>query len=267
MRFRLLLPILSVCFLSLLLVLSIFSIPLVFSDTQPSHTPRIRGAKNDTSLNWGAYAVTASPGTVTDSKGSWKVPAVTCSTGEYSYSSFWVGIDGYSSNTVEQTGTDSDCRSGTPRYYAWFEFYPQPAFIINTITVHPGDVISAEVKYIAGKFAVTITDVTTRQTFSTTKAVGSAARSSAECIAEAPSSGGGILPLANFGTAYYGQVNTGVLSTCYATINGVTGSFGSFGSNVQQITMVAYDGSVKAQPSALSTDGTSFSVTWKSKGP
>ena len=73
------------------------------------------------STNWSGYAVTG--GTFTDVKGSWVVPTVT-SSGTNSYSSTWVGIDGFSSSTVEQTGTDSDFVNGHAQYYAWYEMYP-----------------------------------------------------------------------------------------------------------------------------------------------
>ena len=221
------------------------------------------------STNWSGYAVTGSAGSVTDAKGSWKVPTIvgTCpSTNEYS--SFWVGIDGFNSGTVEQTGTDSDCQNGVPTYYAWYEFYPHPSFLINGITVHPGDTMSAEASFGGTRFSVTITDVTTGQSFSKSARVASAQRSSAEWIAEAPSSSGGILPLADFGTVILGLDNTGQANTNYATISGTTGAIGSFGANVQVITMVSQsNGATKASPSALSSDGTSFSVTWKSAGP
>jgi len=221
------------------------------------------------STNWSGYAVTGSSGSVTDAKGSWKVPTIvgTCpSTNQYS--SFWVGIDGFNSGTVEQTGTDSDCQNGVPTYYAWYEFYPHPSFLINGITVHPGDTMSAEASFGGTRFSVTITDVTTGQSFSKSARVASAQRSSAEWIAEAPSSSGGILPLADFGTVILGLDNTGQANTNYATISGTTGAIGSFGANVQVITMVSQsNGATKASPSALSSDGTSFSVTWKSAGP
>jgi hypothetical protein len=116
-------------------------------------------------------------------------------------------------------------------------------------------------------FTVTITDTSTGATYTTTGTVRNAARSSAEWIAEAPSSSRGVLPLANFGTANYGYDNTGVSGTCYATIGGSTEPIGSFGSAVQTITMVSNSGATKALPSALSSDGTSFSVTWESAGP
>src|SRR2546427_1141892 len=224
--------------------------------------PRIRTLTNGavTSTNWSGYAVTGPAGSVTDAKGSWIVPSVICSSAA-SYSSFWVGIDGFGSNTVEQTGTDSDCQNGIPTYYAWYEFYPGPAFLITGITVRPGDRISAEAIYSSGLVTVTITDTTTAQSFTTSGGAG-ALRSSAEWIAEAPSSAGGVLPLANFGTAYLGQDNTGLSPTNYATVNGVTGPISSFGPSVQEITMVSSSGTTQAQPSPLSTDGTSFSVTW-----
>ena len=225
-------------------------------------------AGSSSSLNWAGYAVTASAGAVSDVRGSWVVPAIqgTCpSTNQYS--SFWVGIDGFNSNTVEQTGTDSDCRSGAPAYYAWYEFYPHPSKLISGVSVHPGDVVSAEVLYSGGRFTVSIQDLTTGASFSASAKVRGAQRSSAEWIAEAPSSSGGILPLADFGTVSFGADTTGVASTCTATIGGVTGAIGSFGSSVQSISMVTSSAALKAQPSALSTDGTSFSVTWMSAGP
>src|SRR5438132_6044495 len=212
------------------------------------------------STNWSGFAVTGSAGSVSDAKGSWVVPTIqgNCpSTNQYS--SFWVGIDGYSSGTVEQTGTDSDCQNGVPTYYAWYEFFPHPSFLINGLTVRPGDHMTAEASFNGRSFTVTITDTSTGVSFSTSARVRSAQRSSAEWIAEAPSSSGGILPLADFGTVSY--------SSCTATVNGTPGTIGSFGSSVQVITMVSNSGAVKAQPSSLSSSGDSFSVTWKSSGP
>lgn len=246
--------------MALLLMLSLFTLAFPLRQPELFVSPRIRAGATS-SLNWSGYAVTGPAGSVTDAKSSWVVPAIvgTCpSTNQYS--SFWVGIDGYSSSTVEQTGTDSDCQNGTPTYYAWFEFYPKPAFLINTLTISPGDKISAEVTYQGGVFTVSITDVTTGQSFSTSARINSAQRSSAEWIAEAPSSSGGILPLANFGAVNFGFDYTVITSTCFATLGGTTGSIASFGSSVQQITMVDSSGTIIAQPSSLSTDGTSFSV-------
>jgi hypothetical protein len=76
-----------------------------------------------------------------------------------------------------------------------------------------------------------------------------------------------VLPLADFGSVHFGTDVTGVKGTDSATIGGSAGPIGSFGSAVQTITMVTGSGAAKAQPSALSSDGTSFSITWVRAGP
>lgn len=228
------------------------------------HAPiRIAKVHNSSveSYNWSGYAVSTANDAVTDVKGSWVVPALVSCTST-TYSSFWVGIDGYSSSTVEQTGTDSDCSSGVPAYYAWYEIYPHPSFLINTITVSPGDVMSADVTFDGrGKFTISITDETNGQTFSISSREFRGKRSSAECIGEAPSVGGAIATLSDFGMVWFGQDNTGVQGTCGATISGTTGSFGSFASELNSISMISETtGALVAVPSDISTDGSSFSI-------
>jgi Peptidase A4 family len=231
------------------------------------HPPRIRVGP-DTSTNWSGYVVTGPAGSVSDVTGSWVVPAVTCATSKTAASSFWIGIDGDASPTVEQIGTDSDCQHGVPTYFAWFEFFPFAARRVGTVPVAPGDVITAAVTYEASShtFTLALTNVTQQAAFTVSRPF-PARRASAEWIAEAPSSGGGVLPLADFGTVEYGVDFTGVSATNTATINGITAPIGSFGTAVQAITMVSQSKAIKAQPSGLSPDGTSFSVTWVSAGP
>jgi hypothetical protein len=246
----------------LLMLLAALS-PALAAAPQISLAPRMHHVNGSYySTNWSGYAVTGSTGSVTSVSGSWVVPTVTGGRRTTAYSSFWVGIDGFSSSTVEQIGTDSDMQRGRAVYYAWYEFYPNPMYQIS-MTIHPGDVITASVTYSSGVFKVTITDKNSGATFSTSATVTSAAESSAEWIAEAPSSYFGVLPLANFGTVKLGQDYTAISGTCYATVSGTSGSIGSFGSSVQQITMVTSGGTVKALPSSLSSDGTSFTVTWQ----
>jgi hypothetical protein len=137
-----------------------------------------------------------------------------------------VGIDGYSPNTVEQIGTDSDCQNGQPVYYAWFEFYPHPSITIDSVPLSPGDVVSAEVQETGkGTFTVTITNVSKGKSFTGSAKVPSAAQASAEWIAEALYSGG-VLPLADFSSVYFGSDYTGQSNTCFATISGKTGPIG-----------------------------------------
>jgi len=212
------------------------------------------------SANWGGYAVTGVKGSVQDVKGSWTVPTVDCSGGGTQYSSSWVGIDGFNSNTVEQIGVDADCQNGSPAYFAWFEFYPHPFVTINHFTVQPGDVITAEVHYdtTARQFTVSIHNGT--ESFSASTKLNGAERASAEWITEAPFSAGGVLPLANFGTVSY--------SNDTAAINGTPVPIGAFSvNNVYEITMVDRSGNAKAVPSGLAGDKSSFSVQWVSAGP
>jgi hypothetical protein len=199
-----------------------------------------------TSSNWSGYATTGTR--YTDVKGSWTQPAATCQSGETSYSAFWVGLDGDTTNTVEQTGTEANCANGTPQYFAWYEMYPK--FPVNLgRPVAPGDSMSAEVSANGkGGFILTISDATRHWTFSTSQRLHRAQLGSAEWIAEAPSGAGGVLPLADFGKAYF--------ASC--TANGV--ALGA-NPNVDAITMAA-NGVTKAVPSGLS-GGTAFSVTWE----
>jgi hypothetical protein len=211
------------------------------------------------SYNWAGYAVTSATGTVTDVKGSWIVPTVKTKAANQ-YSANWIGIDGYNSNTVEQIGTDSDTDSkGRPIYYAWYELYPKPCYYLP-ITIQPGDLITAEVSYSNGKITLLLTDVTTKKSVSLTQDGKGYSRSCAEWIVEAPWYNG-ILPLTNFGTTSLGKSYTSASNTCFATINGKTGSVNSF-SAVNYITMVNSNGQIKAQPGVLSNDGTSFQTIW-----
>lgn len=201
---------------------------------------------NSTSSNWAGYAATGS--TFTSVTASWVQPTGSC-TSSTTYSSFWIGLDGDGSNSVEQTGSEVDCSGGSPQYYAWYEMYP--AYPVNfNGKVKPGDHFSASVtESSGGKFKLVLTDSTENWTQTINKTYSGAALASAEVIAEAPSSGSGVLPLTNFGTANFTS----------ATVNGEP--IGDY--NPDAITM-ASGSTTKATTSALS-GGSAFSVTWNHK--
>jgi len=199
---------------------------------------------NATSTNWSGYAANGS--TYTSVTTTFTQPKVTCSSGDQ-YSSFWVGLDGYSSSSVEQTGTEADCDGRTAEYSAWYEMYPaDPVTYSNT--VKPGDVITETVSEASNKYTMTIKDTTEGWTKTTSKTESGLARSSAEVIAEAPYSNG-VLPLANFGTVNFSG----------STVDGSTLS----SSDPAGINMATTAGKLEATTSALS--GGSFSITWDSK--
>jgi hypothetical protein len=231
----------------------------------PIHDKTEHGDGTSTSTNWSGYAVTGTG--FTSAEASWIVPAAVCSgVKKDQYAAFWVGIDGYDSNSVEQTGTDSDCVGTTPTYYAWYEFYPNPSFEITSVPVSPGNVMTASVTYNSSGFTVTIVNSTTGRTFTRTHAVPSAKRTSAEWIVEAPccAARDGILPLSDFGTSVFGLDYTKIAATNYATSSANSGPIGSFGAaNIEQITKTGTASSPQTSTcSTLSSDGTSFSCTW-----
>jgi hypothetical protein len=152
------------------------------------------------SSNWAGYVDTEH--TFSKATGSWVQPSVTCGNdsflglfSEASYSAYWVGLDGNTSSTVEQIGTDSDClSSGTPSYYAWYELYPSGAVDLSTSTnpVAPGDTLTATVNSSsATQFTLTLVDTSKTHagwTYTSGFSVANGAdRSSAEWVAEAPS--------------------------------------------------------------------------------
>jgi hypothetical protein len=165
------------------------------------------GAQNSvvTSSNWTGYVATGSTGAFTSVSSNWTEPVGHCNGAGGKYAAFWVGLDGYNSSTVEQTGSEVDCSGFFPRYYAWYEVYPNAAVNFPN-PVRPGDQFTGTVTYTApNTFTLALTDHTQHWTQTVSAAVPSAARSSAEVIAEAPccTAGGGILPLTDFGTVSF----------------------------------------------------------------
>lgn len=210
-----------------------------------------------TSANWSGYATTGK--VFTDVAGSWTQPAVSCPSRQTQAASFWVGLDGYNSSTVEQIGTDSDCSSGKPQYYAWYEVYPAASATLSSSSypVSPGDTLTASVAASNHAYTLTLSDRSARNnwSFSTTKRDSSATNSSAEWIVEAPSSCAAschVLPLSNFGSVHFSGSST--------TGDGLTSSISAFPNS--SITMISRAGTKEASPTALSNGGTSFSVTY-----
>jgi len=220
---------------------------------RPAGVGRAKAAGGRTtaeSTNWSGYAVTGANGAFTSVSANWTEPTAKCSGNRRrtdQYSSFWVGLDGYSSDSVEQTGTDADCVGTSPSYYGWYEMYP--AYPVNfSNTVKPGDSMSASVTFSGTEtYTLVLKDSTQGWTQTVTKNQSGLARSSAEVITEAPSSNTGVLPLADFGTVGYSV----------STANGT--SMGS--QNPTEIIMVDNSGADKDSTSLFNGSG-GFSNTW-----
>ena len=215
-----------------------------------SGTGNAANATAATSQNWAGYAAAGQPGTFTSVSASWTQPAVTC-TAQQTFSSFWVGLDGDGTQTVEQTGTEADCNNGGPTYQGWFEMFPNaPVFYNNGVA--PGDAMSASVVANGGGvFTLTLADQTQGWTQTTSQTSAAAQLGSAEIVAEAPSDANSVLPLSNFGTVSFSDA---------AVTNTPLGN-----ANAAGLTMVSAGGVTEATPSAI-TNGSAFSITWDSNG-
>jgi hypothetical protein len=158
------------------------------------------------SSNWSGYAVTGGP--YTAATGSWTVPTVNATPGS-TYSSSWVGIDGFNNNNLIQTGTEQDYYAGAAHYYAWWEILPAAETVITTMPVAAGDHLSASIsKNVDGSWTISITDANDALTFTTVQTYRGPG-ASAEWIEEAPTVGGHIASLAHYGSSVFdnGTVN------------------------------------------------------------
>jgi hypothetical protein len=209
-------------------------------------------------LNWSGYAVTGEA--FSDVAGSWTVPSVTCTGDTTTYSSQWIGIDGYDSDTVEQDGTEADCILGEPHYGAWYELYgddavndgdevPLPS---SSYTVSPRDELAASVSLSGSTWTLTIADLTANWTYSTKLPSWTPApeQSSAEWIVERPQVGS-LTALSNFGSVSF--------TTATAVDSTTNGSISAF--SPQPLEMVG--STLLAVPGALDPAGRSFTDTWQ----
>ncbi len=225
------------------------------------HSP----TKFSTSSNWSGYAAATSLSnpsskSVTNVSGFWTIPRLSPSANN-AYTAIWVGIDGYKSSTVEQIGTLQNWISGAQQNFAFFEMYPQGAFIIVGFPTNVGDLMGAEVSYVGNNtFQLLLLNAThslyTIIPFSYTVSK-TALRNSSEWIVEAPSLNNTVLPLANYGSVTF--------SNCFATINGTTGSINNSHWKNDPITMTNSKGQPKSVPSNLGFGGTMFSTIWKNQ--
>jgi hypothetical protein len=252
------------------------------------------------SENWSGYVVGSSSGKqFTSVSGSWVAPTVTCTSGQ-SYSAFWVGLGGSGqssgssdsagsgqfggsgdptgsgeSTTLEQDGTEADCSaSGTASSFAWYELVPSAPVRVD-LGVHPGDHISSKVTVEGANVTVSLSNQTTGQSFAKTLQTTNPDVSSAEWIAEAPSACDGSvsncspLSLADFGTVRFTGVSatttdghTGTISDPNWSAAAVSLSPGAADSGFGASQFASQQTSAGATPSALSSDGSSFSVAW-----
>jgi hypothetical protein len=211
-----------------------------------------RGLTDVESTNWSGYADTGS--SFSEVASSWTEPSATCSSSATQLAAFWVGIDGYSSSSVEQDGTLIECYQRTAYQYTWWEMYPTNDIQVVGDTLAAGDAITSTVTRSGTSYTLTVTDSThSANSFTVTESCTSCANTSAEWIAEAPSGSSGVYPLADFGSW-----TTSGATVAEGSTSGVISSFTD-----DEITMIDSSSRVKAQPGALNSSGNAFSVTWE----
>ena len=148
------------------------------------------------SPNWSGYVAQGQPGSpvsYSSATGTWTVPPAFCSgLGSSGGSSVaLVGIGGYTTHSMDEVGTDSNCGAkGKPIYYAWFEI--QPWISYNVFPSPPdklvaGDTVTGTVSVVSlTAVRLQVQDQTAGWTWSRDITVNAPVNPSAEWIVEAP---------------------------------------------------------------------------------
>jgi peptidase A4-like protein len=225
------------------------------------------------STNWAGYAVHRDGVSFHRVSASWVQPSASCTPGQPSYSSAWVGLGGYSptSNALEQIGTELDCTaSGNVVSSAWYELVPAPSKTIS-LDVQPGDVMHATVTVTGHRVVVELDNLTRHHSFRKTLHSAAIDVSSAEWILEAPSECISqytcqALPLANFGSITFDSASV-------VTADGMAGTIArgdwartkiklTGGAQRLIVSRNSTDAGGRADPSALRGGGSAFDVTF-----
>lgn len=247
-------------------------------------TPSAYGAPaadRTVSANWSGYSATGAQ--FSRVSGTWVQPAASCDGGAGD-AAFWVGLGGadQQSQKLEQAGTEVNCSDGTPTYSAWYELVPAAPVQFDELTLSPGDTVSTTVAVDGDQVSISMTDETTGKTADRKLQMADPDASSAEWIAEAPSScvGGATgscqpVALADFGKVGFARASatagghSGSISDDHWAAQAIQlspsagarvagGGFGAYDQNGSDATAQA-----SAIPSELSAGGTQFSVAWQ----
>jgi Peptidase A4 family len=258
---------------------------LVAASTASAASGDVQQASSE---NWSGYVAGGSSSSAGASfksvSGSWVAPTATCTSSAgggsgATYSAFWVGLGGAGqTEALEQAGTETNCSaSGQASSYAWYELVPAAPVRIE-LAVHPGDHISTRVTVDGTAVDVSVSNQTAGQSFAKQLTMDSPDVSSAEWIAEAPSSCDGSgsctpLPLTNFGTVDFTSSSatttdghTGSISDSNWSTAAVSLTPGAGSSGFEGVGLDSGQSSGSATPSSLSSDGSSFSVAYSAAG-
>lgn len=232
-------------------------------------------ADTTSSSNWAGYAAHSAKVKFTRVFGAWRQPTATCTPGQPTYSSEWVGLGGYyaTSSALEQIGSELDCNTkGRVVSSVWYELVPAPSRDIR-MRVNPGDELTASVSVTGRTVTLILTDLTRHKQFTRTVTVHQLDLTSADWIVEAPSECSGVnscqqLALADFGTTAMTRAST-------RTSTGHTAAIADPRWTTTEITLssagrrfVGPGGSANATAavSSLVFGGSAFAVTYQPPG-
>lgn len=209
------------------------------------------------SSDWSGYAVASDLNypkpRVTSINGSWTVPTVNVSLRD-SFSAAWIGVGGQFDGTLIQAGTEQDSTNGQGTYSAWYELLNSNAVTIDSLSIMPGDRITASISLLDSAtsiWSIEIHDVTNEQSFQKNVSYPSLMLS-AEWIVERPTIGNRLMTLADFGHVTF----TG----CTATVSSTVGTVSSFPHI--QIIMYNRQNTQLVSVSPLTSNGSSFTVNY-----
>ena len=221
--------------------------------------PLLTNSRNQylTSSDWSGYTVASDLNypqpNVTSVNGSWTVPTVNVSPGN-SFSAAWIGIGGQFDGTLIQAGTEQDSTNGQGTYSAWYELLNDDAVTIDSLSVMPGDRITASISLsdpTTSIWSIEIHDVTNVQSFQKNVFYDSSMLS-AEWIVERPTINNRVMTLPDFGQVTF----TG----CTSTISSTVGTVSSFPHI--QIMMYNRQNTQLVSVSPLTSNGSSFTVNY-----
>jgi len=177
---------------------------------------RASGTRNAawTATNWSGYGENLD---VTGATGTWTIPAVSA-TSSPTYSSMWVGTDGFSNGKLIQAGSEQDYYSGATHYDCWWEILPAAETQLSTTTYPcaPGNTMVVDIYETAGSvtsggkiknvWVITMANLTKGWLYSTTQGylggvptgTDKGAAKSAEWIIEAPQVNGSTATLSHY---------------------------------------------------------------------
>lgn len=210
-----------------------------------------------TSLDWGGYVVVsnfANPQPmVVGVSGSWIVPQVNVSQKD-TFSSVWIGIGGYTDETLIQIGTAHNSINDSAAYSVWYELLPHYSATITTMDVSPGDKIAASITLVdatKNEWSLEIVDATKGQSFSQNFFYASS-RLSAEWIVEKPTVNNILSSLADFGSV--------TITDAKVTMNTNAGTISDF--PFSQFTIYDRQNRELVTVSSLISNGSSFTVKY-----